>query len=1478
MNVQEGGVNVPISVSNPAPNSPAPTNPAGVQRIMPVLYVNQPNMKPVVSAAPSPNSVVSSTSGQTILTAMPQIQLTGGGNPQIIHSSPNPSTYSYVPMRQVYHQTKTIKDAPKKVFVTSINSPNNNKSNQVNLILPNSPNQNTGNKSSITSLILPQIGTVSNKTTITGIMVPNNPTASNTNKTTVASLLLPPNAKYPNIAPNKKVPIPNIIIPQQNMNNKPPNVPNIIRQSNNPSGKNVVGIFSPSNTTNPPQMTSLLLTPNTNTNNKQPPTSVGLILPTSPGSHGIIVPQSTAGQPHGIIVPQQPGGQAHGIIMPQSSGGQSHGIIVPQSTGNQSQLTNLIITSSTATNTPVAASLLISGSNSSASSIGSGHMTSLIIPQSQAPQCSAPISGLMVPPTGAPPTPPTKSLLVPVSVGPNSKGSLLHPATYSNGKKSLDPSSIVTRPTIFAAGRDNKQSVLVKPPEGGNFPSLPPLQPISSNNGIGKTLLAKAPNGLNMPESLVMTPISDIEAIKNKPEKISDEMTIERTPMVSEGTSMATIVRVDDECRAEEMGMRGTDCSEGLVLDGEVTVRRLVGPDKEEIPEKKQIEDDVKIELVKKKQVEDDVKIELMKKKQIDDDVKIELVKPERQKLPPPRYQKPEDLNPMEVLEWDHQGVGKLPGSNIKFRINEYGLDLVVDSNKDESSSNTPNSSRHSYDDNVNLFMDFILQFRINEYGLDLVVDSNKDESSSNTPNSSRRSSDDKPPNTESKTTKDILGEASDKIYCCEGCGCYGLYTEFLMDTRFCSVGCKKIVLARTEIKKKRQDDKMRELRLRRKRRKIKILAQRSKRGSIDQKSGKEQGDAKVEPVDEAELISKAWSTKMVELRKIKKPSEGNIKINLQVSDSDDLRGASPTISDSEVSETISRSPAGSNPSEDDASSDRTASLDVNKEAWLNSSGEFMWSTYLQKCCNKAKAAPVRLFKNPFPDGKNGFKVGMKLEGIDPEHQAIISVLTVAQVRGYRIRLHFDGYPEYHDFWANADSPDIFPPGWCERNSHNLDPPRGYTTENFSWNMYLKQCRAQPAPKSLFPKSNAPLCPSQFRVGMKLEAVDRKNSSLVCVASVANLIDNRILIHFDSWGDVYDYWTDPSSPYIHPVGWCEENGHDLTPPNSYKNPSQFSWDVYLKETKSVAAPARAFKPRPPNAFKRGMKLEAIDKRAPSLLRPATVVEVKDYQIKITFDGYPEEFGYWVDDDCPDIHPTGWGHKTGHPITPPPTSPVKSECGTKDCAGDGNVKGGFLAKHTTAALCPYAPQNLNKDTVPDRFCVNPDFYEVPEPISKTKTPSIKQDIGEDSNSESRIKTRHSTASVKEENKEEPSVKVETEEKTEERIERRGRKRKLPEAESRTDQLDRLRKELIRTVLEPGYQPAPAQQEMWVKHVATLGHKVNVTGGDPRAWNHKQVAAFVNTVIPSRAKLFLDQEIDGEAFLMLTQCDLTKVLVL
>lgn len=67
---------------------------------------------------------------------------------------------------------------------------------------------------------------------------------------------------------------------------------------------------------------------------------------------------------------------------------------------------------------------------------------------------------------------------------------------------------------------------------------------------------------------------------------------------------------------------------------------------------------------------------------------------------------------------------------------------------------------------------------------------------------------------------------------------------------------------------------------------------------------------------------------------------------------------------------------------------------------------------------------------------------------------------------------------------------------------------------------------------------------------MKLEAIDKMSSGLVCVASVANVMAGRILVHFDGWELDYDYWVVPNnSPYIHPVGWCAEVGIELNSPN-----------------------------------------------------------------------------------------------------------------------------------------------------------------------------------------------------------------------------------------------------------------------------------------------------------------------------------------
>lgn len=137
------------------------------------------------------------------------------------------------------------------------------------------------------------------------------------------------------------------------------------------------------------------------------------------------------------------------------------------------------------------------------------------------------------------------------------------------------------------------------------------------------------------------------------------------------------------------------------------------------------------------------------------------------------------------------------------------------------------------------------------------------------------------------------------------------------------------------------------------------------------------------------------------------------------------------------------------------------------KYPWMCGKNGFSWMRYLEIC--KAKSAPVKLFKNPFPYTRNGFKVGMRLEAIDPQHPSLFCVVSVAEVQGYRIRLHFDDFPDVYDYWVNADSVDIFPPGWCEKNGRSLKPPGKMSSSSFSWPLYLKQLRAVAAPRNLFP-------------------------------------------------------------------------------------------------------------------------------------------------------------------------------------------------------------------------------------------------------------------------------------------------------------------------------------------------------------------------------------------------------------------------
>ena len=92
----------------------------------------------------------------------------------------------------------------------------------------------------------------------------------------------------------------------------------------------------------------------------------------------------------------------------------------------------------------------------------------------------------------------------------------------------------------------------------------------------------------------------------------------------------------------------------------------------------------------------------------------------------------------------------------------------------------------------------------------------------------------------------------------------------------------------------------------------------------------------------------------------------------------------------------------------------------------------------------------------------------MKLEAIDPLNPSCICVTSIVEVVGSRLRLHFDGYSDSYDFWENSNSENLFPVGWCLKNNQALQPPKGFTKNNFDWEAYLNVTNSIGATEPLF--------------------------------------------------------------------------------------------------------------------------------------------------------------------------------------------------------------------------------------------------------------------------------------------------------------------------------------------------------------------------------------------------------------------------
>jgi polycomb protein SCMH1 len=71
---------------------------------------------------------------------------------------------------------------------------------------------------------------------------------------------------------------------------------------------------------------------------------------------------------------------------------------------------------------------------------------------------------------------------------------------------------------------------------------------------------------------------------------------------------------------------------------------------------------------------------------------------------------------------------------------------------------------------------------------------------------------------------------------------------------------------------------------------------------------------------------------------------------------------------------------------------------------------------------------------------------------------------------------------------------------------------------------------------------------NEFQANMKIEAVDPRNLTSICVATVVGMIGPRLRLRLDGSDNKNDFWRMVDSSDLHPIGYCEKHEGLLQPP------------------------------------------------------------------------------------------------------------------------------------------------------------------------------------------------------------------------------------------------------------------------------------------------------------------------------------------
>jgi len=236
---------------------------------------------------------------------------------------------------------------------------------------------------------------------------------------------------------------------------------------------------------------------------------------------------------------------------------------------------------------------------------------------------------------------------------------------------------------------------------------------------------------------------------------------------------------------------------------------------------------------------------------------------------------------------------------------------------------------------------------------------------------------------------------------------------------------------------------------------------------------------------------------------------------------------------------------------------------------------------------------------------------------------------------------------------------DYIPP--AKKSSHDL-------THTYCWDSQLAEPSFVAAPVSAF--SHAPMADGwdNIIIGMKVEVENSDAdpipgvfSTAFWVATVLRIQGYKVLLRYEGFGQdgTRDFWMNLCSEKVHPVGWCATKGKPLIPPKSIQA-KYHDWKEFLVKrlTGARTLPTAFYKvvwESVSSCFKKGMKLEVVDKMRISQVRVATVVDITGRRLQLAYDDNGAEQqtdGFWCHEESPLIHPVGWARRVGHQIAAP----------------------------------------------------------------------------------------------------------------------------------------------------------------------------------------------------------------------------------